>query len=297
MANNINFGKIYDSTWWGVGVTSNSINWGKSYLDLAGGGGAPLLLDTYTGASVAYSLRKLTTAYAGSAIRVRRSSDNFESDIGFANNQLDTVSLLSFVGTGGTDNGFVTTWYDQSGNANNAVQPFATFQPKIVNAGTLILQNGSPTIDFDGVDDGLSFTSNGYNIDSLSSYVLGKYDDLGPVIMFAFSGFTGSARWYVTFGSNFGYAAATTAIPFTNDTNRNLFTMISGANLGNTSAWFNGSLQGTATRVSAVTSNENGIGGFLNTNNANCNIQEIICYSRDTSTDRVEIENNINSFY
>jgi len=39
MANNINFGKIYDSTWWGVGVTSNNINWGKSYLDLAGGGG------------------------------------------------------------------------------------------------------------------------------------------------------------------------------------------------------------------------------------------------------------------
>jgi len=38
MANNINFGKIYDSTWWGVGVTSNNINWGKSYLDLAGGG-------------------------------------------------------------------------------------------------------------------------------------------------------------------------------------------------------------------------------------------------------------------
>ena len=38
MANNINFGKIYDSTWWGVGVTSNTINWGKSYLDLAGGG-------------------------------------------------------------------------------------------------------------------------------------------------------------------------------------------------------------------------------------------------------------------
>jgi len=37
MANNINFGKIYDSTWWGVGVTSNNINWGKSYLDLAGG--------------------------------------------------------------------------------------------------------------------------------------------------------------------------------------------------------------------------------------------------------------------
>ena len=36
MANNINFGKIYDSTWWGVGVTSNTINWGSSYSDIAG---------------------------------------------------------------------------------------------------------------------------------------------------------------------------------------------------------------------------------------------------------------------
>ena len=36
MANNINFGKIYDSTWWGVGVTANTISWGSIYKDLAG---------------------------------------------------------------------------------------------------------------------------------------------------------------------------------------------------------------------------------------------------------------------
>ena len=48
-------------------------------------GGLPpvqLLLDTNPGASVAYSLRKLSSAYAGSAIRVRRSSDNTEQNIG-----------------------------------------------------------------------------------------------------------------------------------------------------------------------------------------------------------------------
>ena len=36
MANNIGFGKIYDSTWWGNGVTDNSISWGITYKDLAG---------------------------------------------------------------------------------------------------------------------------------------------------------------------------------------------------------------------------------------------------------------------
>jgi hypothetical protein len=41
------------------------------------------LLDTYSGAAVAYSLRKLSSTYNGSAIRVRRSSDNTEMNIGF----------------------------------------------------------------------------------------------------------------------------------------------------------------------------------------------------------------------
>ena len=38
MANNINWGKIYESTAWGSGVDNNTIGWGDSYADLAGGG-------------------------------------------------------------------------------------------------------------------------------------------------------------------------------------------------------------------------------------------------------------------
>jgi len=78
------------------------------------------LLDLYPSAAAAYSVRKLRTAYTGSAIRVRRSSDNTEQNIGFtALGNLDDSALTTFCS--GT-NGFVTTWYDQSGNANNAVQ-------------------------------------------------------------------------------------------------------------------------------------------------------------------------------
>ena len=36
MANSINWGKIYETTYWGSGVADNTINWGKSYRDLAG---------------------------------------------------------------------------------------------------------------------------------------------------------------------------------------------------------------------------------------------------------------------
>jgi hypothetical protein len=103
------------------------------------------LLDSYSSAAAAYSLRKLRTAYTGSAIRVRRSSDNTEQNIGFdANGNLDTTSLLSFVGAG---NGFVTTWYDQSGNTNlDAVQNSAVNQPYIVQSGVLFTLNGKAII-------------------------------------------------------------------------------------------------------------------------------------------------------
>jgi hypothetical protein len=112
----------------------------------------PLLLDLYPNAATAYSVRKLRTAYTGNCIRVRRSSDNAEQNIGFVNNELDTTSLLSFVGAG---NGFVTTWYDQSGNGFDVTQTTAANQPRIVSSGVLELQNSKPTLYFDGTNDHL----------------------------------------------------------------------------------------------------------------------------------------------
>lgn len=56
------------------------------------------LLDTYPGAAVGYSLRRLSSTYTGNAIRVRRSSDNTEQNIGFVGNELDTTTMLDFVG-------------------------------------------------------------------------------------------------------------------------------------------------------------------------------------------------------
>ena len=57
------------------------------------------LLDLYSGSAAAYSLRKLKTG-ATASIRVRRSSDNEETNIGFnADGTLDTTTLLSFAGS------------------------------------------------------------------------------------------------------------------------------------------------------------------------------------------------------
>ena len=122
---------------------------------------APLLLDTYSGASMAYSVRKLRNGYTGNAIRVRRSSDNAEQNIGFSGNNLDTSALLAFCS--GTTNGFVTTWYDQSGNGNNAVMTTAVNQPQIVSSGAVLTLTGigsaRPILRFDGVNDSMALTS------------------------------------------------------------------------------------------------------------------------------------------
>jgi trimeric autotransporter adhesin len=98
-------------------------------------------------AAAAYSLRKLRTAYGGDAVNVRRSTDNLEIPIGFIGNELDTTALLSHCGAG---NGFVTTWYDQSGNGRHATQTTAGNQPRIVGSGVIETQNGRPALFFDG---------------------------------------------------------------------------------------------------------------------------------------------------
>lgn len=131
---------------------ANAISIGLNRL--GGGGPGPSfvgLLDLYPSAAAAYSLRKLRAAYTGSAIRVRRSSDNAEQDIYFdSNGNLDTAQLTSFCGA---SNGFVTTWYDQSGNGRNATQTAASNQPQIVISGSVILENSKPSVKFDGVND------------------------------------------------------------------------------------------------------------------------------------------------
>lgn len=95
-------------------------------------------LDSYTTSLwIACSLNRLLTSYTGSLVRVRRSSDSTEQDIGYVNGgyNLDTVSLLAFCGAG---DGFISKWYDQSGAANDIPQTTTTKQTKIVASGVYL---------------------------------------------------------------------------------------------------------------------------------------------------------------
>lgn len=96
------------------------------------------------------SLRKLIST-ATLAIRVRRSSDNTEMDIGFTGLVLNTSALATFVGA---NSGFITKFYDQTGNGRDLLQTTAANQPRIVNAGTY---DGKAV--FDGTNDGMSIVT------------------------------------------------------------------------------------------------------------------------------------------
>jgi hypothetical protein len=96
-------------------------------------------LDAYTtNLDSAWSVsRRLLASYTGPLVRVRRSSDNTEQDIGFvpATGQLDTTALLAFTGGG---NGFVRRIYAQTGGSTkDFLQATASVQPRIVNAGNV----------------------------------------------------------------------------------------------------------------------------------------------------------------
>ena len=253
-----------------------------------------LLLDLYPGAAAAYSLRKLRNAYTGNCIRVRRSSDNTELDIGFVNDVLDTASLLTFCGAG---NGFVATWYDQSGSANNATQSTAWNQPQIVSSGAMITTNGKNSILFNSTK--LLFLTSGVTVGA-SSYTssIGKRPASGDKLI-------GLARWNTN--GHAMYLWSDNKYYFLGKTNEYLVSsatdtttaqlLLTGQNSAGTMSIFKNSGAITSTPTALVYSTlVDSIGGNSGSL-ANCNLQETILYNSDQSTNRTGIETNINTFY
>jgi len=115
------------------------------------------------GAAAAYSVRRLSNN-ATRAMRILvdadangpDASDN-EYDIGFdANGELDIARIEELCDKGsGNYDAYVTTWYDQSGEGNDATQATHANMPKICDAGTVITKNGKPAVDFDGTSSNL----------------------------------------------------------------------------------------------------------------------------------------------
>ena len=254
------------------------------------------LLDTYTGAAAAYSLRQLSSTYTGSAIRVRRASDNAEQDIGFSNNELDTTSLASFCS--GT-NGFVTTWYDQSGNGYNATQTTAANQPQIVSSGSVLIQGSKPTLRFDGSNDFMD-ASGVTTGNPKSIFLASKFESLSTSEKVIFDSIsTNQALLYkasnntITIG--FGSFSPSS---YTATTNYILYSILHNGSTSN--AYVNSSTQ-VYTNQNLGTNAFNGlrIGAVRGTASLfyNGNIPEFVVWGSDQSSNRTGIESNINDFY
>jgi hypothetical protein len=277
----------------GVGVGVGRQHFGSGVAPYVG------LLDDYPGASAAYSLRLLRSGYTENAIRVRR-TDLSEQNIGFdANGNLDTTALLAFTGTGVLDNGFVTTWYDQSGNGFNQTQTTALNQPQIVSAGAVLLQGSKPTLRFDGVNDFMDgsgvTTGNPKSIfmatkaislpnsevvifDSVTTNQALLYKAQNNVISIGFGTFTGTS-----------YTATTNFILYSilqNSTTSNAYInsstqILTNQNLGTNA--FNG------LRIASV----RGIASLF----YNGNMPEFVVWGSNQASNRLAIESNINSYY
>ena len=246
------------------------------------------LLDTYSGAAAAYSLRRLSSTYTGDAVEVYNGSSY--ADIGFnVFGELDTVALASHCGS---NDGFVSKWYDQSGNTNDATQSTTSYQRKIYDSSTgVVTYNGKPAAFYSGSAG--AYLHSTPSSTTWTSFAVTKIDG------FAYGVHSRSAAtgwWYLADGSggslssgftnvslykNGSAMTATTRAQLKTELGANhlLVTARGDRNTGGETWWlFSGYLENSGYNVK----------GYA---------QEAIIYDSDQSANRTNIEDNINTFY
>ena len=261
------------------------------------------LLDTYTGAGAGYSVRRLATS-ATNLMRIREDAGDTETDIGYdSNNELDTAAIATHCGTA---NGFVVTWYDQSGNSNNATQSTSGSQPQIYNGTSVITQNGKPAVTFNSdklVKSSITntdlCTTNAHTSvtvfnDTSSSGFKGVWGTDDRVIDFVTR--LGNTNWQYSYGSSStpelrGYTA-----PASDYNRQNLSTVFKGSTNG---YWrLNGSQIDSGaggTTVNTGTTNLE-LGESVNLGFTG-NLQEVIIWPADNYNNRTGIESDINNHF
>ena len=265
------------------------------HMMLAGGTQAAppvegLLLDDYPGAVAAYSLRELSSAWAGlDVIRVRESGSNTEQD--FTAAEITDGTLATFCGT---NDGFVVTWYDQSGNSNDATQ--AVYPPKIVAGGVLVTEGGKAALDFDGINDYLILPS----VSALEMSIFGTANiagnDRGRYLS------NDASEAYVFVGNSYPFYAKMPGVSAVGGTNlsyndkNSLFTFIK------TTSNFNFYIDGVVDIAQTGSYYSLTINTFMSISTTTIQAtkgvcQELIFYPSDQSANRTGIESNINTYY
>ena len=287
------------------------------------------LLDGYPGAALAFSMRRLNSAYNGPVIRIRRASDNAEMDINFTassevvatnttstnymSGQLkDSVSESEIINFCGTSNGYIVRIYDQSGNGNHLNQTTAANQTALYyNGGDGWYNRGlwSRKQTYGGSSGKLPFSGGTYN---LSSGVQTN-DNWTAFSITAGTGFTSR----LSAGSSNSYTLMTTYAFFDGGLragSKNKYVMSTGGYNGGPNDPFILSHYGKSCLYTTTNSNNN-MG--IRLNNTNINLPyvqssintgifdqitpgamfELILFNTDKSSVNPDIENTILSYY
>ena len=264
------------------------------------------LLDTYSGAAAAYSLRQLSQLHTGSAIRVREDGTNTETDIGFnVNGNLDTAAISAHCGA---NNGYVTIWYDQSGNGNDAEQITAGNQPQIYNGTAVITENGQPCVSFSNARLLFSNIDPNGQASAYESYQIAKAASNNggtPLYVtsipynFNYHQPLSNGNLYEGFGSNI---RVTITGPFNQLYSQHLYRTLAN---GSKTIHINGEQVFSGGNIPAnVGTHPHAISAGGKNQETNTpdgsytgTIQEIIIYNSDQSNNRAGIETNINNYY
>jgi hypothetical protein len=268
------------------------------------------LLDNYSGAAAAYSLRRIgPSGYFGPAIRVRRDSDNTLRDIGFTSDgQLDTVGLLDFVGV--TGSGFVQTWYDQSGNSNNATQATTGSQPRVVRNGIIPYTSVYPSVEFIIESSSFMQLTNTFSGTAGSRFFISKLKRIPTVqtetaYPFDDVGSSNQSSYYPNTNALLAddFASTTVKDPAGNSPGLGLLQPHLHSTISIPNFWTNyhnsNQLFNTTTNTVGFNTTPSLIGKGLgySTSYLNGYISEILFYASDQTTNRTAIESNINNNY
>lgn len=260
---------------------------------------APQLLDAFPGAAAAYSLRNLSWAYGGPVVRVRRDNDNAEQN--FTATEVSDGTLAAWVGAG--NNGFVRTWYDQSGNGTNATQATAGNQPQIVSSGSLLTDNSKPCLQFNGSSTSLDanalasvFSGAGVFLSAATVWGFGSSSNQNPLRWLGQEASSPAARFDERDDATIGIALNVTggiitsqALAWINSNTTTQTLRVNGSQVGSTTG-----ANGT------ITLNQFSIGClFRSTKNIfwDGTIQEIILYRSNQTSNATAIESNVNAHY
>jgi hypothetical protein len=205
----------------------------------------------------------------------------------------ETYGITGIPAYDNTVDGFVETWYDQSGNGNDATQSVAASQPKIVDAGVLV----SGGLDFDGVDDffGLIDLDNSNQPNTIIS--VSRTDVTGSTRgIYGLGSDPSSASGYYRSSNNHTIYAGIIleGSVYTSGTEYLRFDLFNGASsvIGvNGASTVGNSGNRTLTHLMIGDSLLSGV------NPLNGRIRELIIYPTDQSANRVAIETNINNQY